>query len=100
MLLFWSLVNLSSITTIRIVGGCAVCGTRSDLPWILKFWMRKDKTDLDPDLEVSGDDHRSGGSQKHTGQVRSQVRGSRKNTSEVRCQVRVSQRPKTLPVTY
>ncbi len=62
--------------------------------------MRKDKTDLDPDLEVSGDDHRSGGSQKHTGQVRSQVRGSRKNASEVRSQVRVSQRPKTLPVTY
>jgi hypothetical protein len=40
--------------------------------------MRKEKTDRDPDLEVSGVGHRSGGSQKHTGQVRSQVRGSRK----------------------
>ncbi len=37
--------------------------------------MRKEKTDRDPDLEVSGHGHRSGGSQEHTGQVRSQVRG-------------------------
>jgi hypothetical protein len=61
--------------------------------------MRK-KKDRDTDLEVSGDGHRSGRSQKHTGQVRSQVRGSRKNTGQVRSQVWGSQRPKTLPVTY
>jgi hypothetical protein len=36
--------------------------------------MRKEKTDRNPDLEVSCDGHRSEGSQKHTGQVRSQVR--------------------------
>ena len=35
--------------------------------------MRKVKTDRDPDLEVSGHGYRSGGSQEHTGQVRSQV---------------------------
>jgi hypothetical protein len=31
MLLLLSSVNLSSITTMRIVGDCTVCGTRSDL---------------------------------------------------------------------
>jgi protein involved in polysaccharide export with SLBB domain len=45
---------------------------------------RKEKTDRDPDLQVSGHGHRSQvtvtGEVKNTGQVRSQVRGSRKNT--------------------
>ena len=34
--------------------------------------MRKEKKDSEPDMEVSsGHGHRSGGSQEHTGQVRS-----------------------------
>ncbi len=61
--------------------------------------MRKEKTDRDPDLQVSGHGHRSGGSQEHTGQVRSQVRGSRKPQVRSRSQVRGSQRPETWPVT-
>ncbi len=44
--------------------------------------MRKEKTDRDPDLEVSGHGHRSGGSQEHrSGQVSGQ--GFQKNTGQV-----------------
>ncbi len=50
--------------------------------------MGKEKTDRDPDLEVSDSGHRSGGSLKHTGQVMSQVRVSRKTQVRSRSQVR------------